>query len=53
MPVVQPGRYGDIMSTRVKAASQLGVSEDFMRDILSSIHEESVRIQVELNEKKS
>lgn len=49
MPVVQPGRYGDIMSTRVKAAAQLGLSEEFMRTILSAIHEESVRIQVELN----
>ncbi len=52
MPVVQPNRYGDIMNTRVKAAASLGVDEDFMRQILSTIHEESVRIQVELNENK-
>lgn len=48
MPVVQPGRYGDIMNTRVKAAVALGMSEDFMRTVLSAIHEESVRQQVEL-----
>ena len=52
MPVVQPNRYGDIMNTRVKAASTAGIDEDFMRKILSTIHEESVRIQVELNENK-
>ncbi|MDE7145606.1 MAG: bifunctional 3-deoxy-7-phosphoheptulonate synthase/chorismate mutase type II, partial [Duncaniella sp.] len=51
MPIVQAGRYGDIMSTRIMAAKQMGMSEDFMRSILSSIHEESVRIQVELSEK--
>ena len=52
MPVVQPGRYDDIMTTRVLAAKSMGMSEEFMRSILSSIHEESVRIQVELNNKR-
>ncbi|MDE6079149.1 MAG: bifunctional 3-deoxy-7-phosphoheptulonate synthase/chorismate mutase type II [Duncaniella sp.] len=52
MPVVQPARYGDIMTTRVLAARQAGLSEEFMRQILSAIHEESVRIQVEISEKK-
>ncbi len=50
MPIVQAGRYGDIMSTRIMAAKQMGMSEEFMRSVLSSIHEESVRIQVELSE---
>ena len=45
MPIVQAGRYGDIMNTRVMAARQMGMSEEFMRSILSTIHEESVRIQ--------
>ncbi len=49
MPVVQPARYGDIMSSRVLAAKGLGMSEEFMRTVLAAIHEESVRIQVELN----
>lgn len=52
MPVVQPARYGDIMTTRVLAARQAGLSEEFMRQILSAIHEESVRLQVEMSEKK-
>lgn len=49
IPVVQPERYGDIMESRITAAGNLGMSEDFMRSILSAIHEESVRIQVELS----
>lgn len=48
MPIVQAGRYGDIMTNRVLAAKAMGMSEEFMRSIFSSIHEESVRIQVEL-----
>ena len=52
MPIVQPGRYGDIMHTRVKTAAAAGVDEEFMSKILSTIHEESVRLQVELTEKK-
>jgi len=49
IPVVQPERYGDIMASRILAAGNLGMSEEFMRSILSAIHEESVRIQVELS----
>ena len=48
MPVVQAGRYGDIMTRRILAAKQMGMSEEFMRALLAAIHEESVRIQVEL-----
>lgn len=48
MPIVQAGRYSDIMTNRVLAAKAMGMSEEFMRSIFSSIHEESVRIQVEL-----
>lgn len=49
MPVVQPTRYGDVMSSRIISAKAMGLNEDFMRSILSTIHEESVRLQVELN----
>lgn len=48
MPIVQPGRFDDIMTSRILAAKAMGMSEEFMRSVLSSIHEESVRIQVEL-----
>lgn len=49
MPVVQPGRYSDILGTRINHAAASGLDREFMQKILSTIHEESVRIQVELN----
>lgn len=48
MPVVQAGRYDDIMQTRRKLAEQMGMSGDFMASVLTSIHEESVRQQLEI-----
>lgn len=48
MPVVQAGRYDDIMQTRRKLAEQMGMSGDFMAAVLTSIHEESVRQQLEI-----
>lgn len=48
MPVVQAGRYDDLMSLRVKQAQEMGMSPDFMRKILSAIHEESVRRQLQI-----
>ena len=53
MPVVQIGRHDEIMQNRVKAAEQLGMSGDFMRTVLSSIHEESVRQQIEVFNKSA
>ena len=46
--VVQAGRYGDVMSSRLAAAGKLGLSPEFMQTVLSAIHEESVRIQLSL-----
>lgn len=52
MTVLQTGRYDDIMQSRVKLAVEMGMSADFMKTVLSSIHEESVRQQLEIfNEK--
>ena len=48
MPVLQAGRYDDIMQSRVKLAEEMGMSGDFMRKVLSAIHEESVRQQIEI-----
>lgn len=53
MPVLQAGRYDDIMQSRVKLALEMGMSSDFMKTVLSAIHEESVRQQIEiLNNRK-
>ena len=46
MPVVQAGRYDDIIQSRVKLAMEMGMSSEFMKAVLSAIHEESVRQQI-------
>ena len=48
MPVLQPGRYNNLMQHRVDAAVQLELNADFIKNVLASIHEESVRQQLEL-----
>lgn len=48
MPILQAGRYDSIMKSRVKTATEMGMSAEFMRTILSAIHEESVRQQIEI-----
>ena len=53
MPVLQAGRYDDIIQSRVKLAMEMGMSSDFMKSVLAAIHEESVRQQIEiLNNRK-
>lgn len=46
IPVVQPGRYSDVLAARIAEASARGLDPAFIRSILSTIHEESVRVQV-------
>lgn len=48
MPVLQTGRYDDIMQSRVKLAEEMGMSGEFMRTVFAAIHEESVRQQIEV-----
>ena len=48
MPVVQPGRYNDLMQRRVADAESLDLSPEFVRGILAAIHEESVRQQLQI-----
>lgn len=48
MPVLQPDRYNDLMQQRVGAAVRLDLNADFITNVLASIHEESVRQQIEL-----
>ncbi len=48
MSIVQAARYDSIMNSRVKLAQDMGMSGDFMRIVLSAIHEESVRQQIEV-----
>lgn len=48
MPVVQTGRYDDILNSRAVAAEELGMNGDFMKTVYQAIHEESVRQQIEV-----
>lgn len=47
MPVVQPGRYNDVMHTRMANAENLGISTDALKSIWLAIHDESVRQQLD------
>lgn len=47
LPVVQMDRYNDLMEKRVADGARLDLSPDFVRLLLSVIHEESVRQQSE------
>lgn len=48
MPVVQAARYDSILNDRVKLAEEMGMSGDFMKEVLEAIHGESVRQQIEV-----
>ncbi|MCM1505274.1 MAG: bifunctional 3-deoxy-7-phosphoheptulonate synthase/chorismate mutase type II [Muribaculum sp.] len=48
MPVLQIGRHDEIMQSRVKLATEMGMDSEFMRTVLAAIHEESVRQQIEV-----
>lgn len=46
MTIVQPDRYNDVMNSRIEEGTRLGISESFLRKIMLSIHDESVREQL-------
>lgn len=48
MPVLQTVRYDEILSKRIAMAEQMGMKGEFMKVILEAIHEESVRIQIDV-----
>ena len=52
MPVLQAKRYDSIMKSRVALAVEMGMSAEFMTTVLSAVHEESVRQQIEILNKR-
>ena len=52
MPVVQTGRYDDILNSRAAAAEEWGLNGDFMKTVYQAIHEEAVRQQIEVLNKR-
>ena len=52
MPILQTPRYGEILENRTKMGAAMDLNPDFVKKILTEIHEESVRQQmVIMNEK--
>ena len=51
MTIVQTSRYGEIMDKRGAQGSLQGISAECIRQIFETIHEESVRQQVEIMKK--
>ncbi len=48
MPILQTGRYEELLARRAAQAVELGMDREFMRTVLRAIHEESIRQQVEV-----
>ena len=48
MPILQTNRYRDILAHRTEQAIKQGMDRKFMLTIMSAIHEESVRQQMEI-----
>lgn len=46
MPVLQSARYGEILERRSRLAESMDLDPEFIKEILKSIHEESVRRQI-------
>ncbi len=53
MPVLQAGRYDQILTQRSQQGAQLGMSEEFIKEVFEAIHGESVRHQMQLINKWS
>jgi len=48
MPVLQTGRYDQILDKRTTEAEKMGIGTPFMKKVLEAIHEESIRQQIEI-----
>jgi len=48
MPVLQTVRYDEILENRISQAGKMGMGTSFMKTVLESIHEESIRQQIEI-----
>jgi chorismate mutase len=51
MPILQTGRYDQILHDRVKQGENMDMSGEFIKQVLESIHSESVRQQMVVMEK--
>ncbi|QIK54557.1 bifunctional 3-deoxy-7-phosphoheptulonate synthase/chorismate mutase type II [Dysgonomonas sp. HDW5A] len=51
MTIVQTDRYDEILTKRIAQATEMDMNPEFMRVILEAIHEESVRVQLDIMNK--
>ena len=48
LAILQTNRYSEILEQRIANGESLGMSREFVRVILEAIHEESVRVQMDI-----
>lgn len=48
MTIVQTDRYDEILTKRIAQATEMEMNPEFMRVVLEAIHEESVRVQLDI-----
>lgn len=48
MQILQTSRYDEILNKRITQAQELGMSGEFMKEVLQAIHEESVQQQMKI-----
>ncbi len=48
MPILQSGRYNDILENRAKQGEAMNLSAEFVTEIMKAVHEESVKVQMEI-----
>ena len=48
MPVLQTNRYDEILQKRMAQAVELGMSGEFMKEVMQAIHEETVHQQMDI-----
>jgi chorismate mutase len=45
MPIYQPHRWQQVLDRQMQAARELGLDEEFVRELTEKIHGESLRMQ--------
>ena len=48
MPILQHGRYNEILDRRCKMGESMELSAEFVLEIMKTIHDESVKVQVDI-----
>lgn len=52
MPVYQSGRWADVVADRLRIAEDVGLNPTFTKELLEKIHAESVKVQMEMSDKR-